>query len=120
IGKIVGMMAFALATSVFMAMMMQGLTSLMQAADGGMANSGDQAVSVMLHVVMMIGVDVFTMLALPTIVGFGSGVTAGLAAPAGFAVGRALAGVNVGAAALAKAARSMSGGGSRSRPNSMS
>lgn len=119
IGKLVGMMAFALATSVFMALMMQGLTTMMQMADGSMANSGAGAVSVMLHVIIGITVDLFTMLALPTIVGFGSGVAGSLAAPSALAAGRALAGINVGAAALAKAARAMSGG-SRSRPNSMS
>lgn len=110
IGKIVGMTAFGLATSVLMAIMMQGLTTLMQNADGSIASSGAQAVSVMLHVIIAITLDAFTMIALPSIVGFGSGVAGSLAAPSALAVGRALMGTNMGVAALEAGVRGASGG----------
>ncbi len=110
IGKIVGMTAFGLATSVLMAIMMQGLTTLMQNADGSIASSGAQAVSVMLHVIIAITLDAFTMIALPSIVGFGSGVAGSLAAPSALAVGRALMGTNMGVAALKAGVRGASGG----------
>ena len=110
IGKIVGMTAFGLATSVLMAIMMQGLTTLMQNADGSIASSGAQAVSVMLHVIIAIVLDAFTMIALPSIVGFGSGVAGSLAAPSALAVGRALMGTNLGVAALKAGVRSAGGG----------
>ncbi len=110
IGKIVGMTAFGLATSVLMAIMMQGLTTLMQSADGSIASSGAQAVSVMLHVIIAITLDAFTMIALPSIVGFGSGVAGSLAAPSALAVGRAVMGSNLGVAALKAGVRGASGG----------
>jgi len=110
IGKIVGMTAFGLATSVLMAIMMQGLTTLMQNADGSIASSGAQAVSVMLHVIIAITLDAFTMIALPSIVGFGSGVAGSLAAPSALAVGRAVMGSNLGVVALKAGVRGASGG----------
>lgn len=113
IGKLVGMTAFSIGVSMILAIEMQGLLSTMQQVDSGMGGNVAGAVASMLHTMVGILVDALTMIALPGIVGFGSGVAAGIAAPAAFAVGRAAAGVGT----VGKiAASSAKGGGGATRP----
>lgn len=111
IGKIVGITAFGIGTSMILAIEMQGFNSMMQQVDAGMPSNAAGAVALLLHVMVGTLVDAFTLVALPGIVSFGSGVAAGIAAPAAFAMGRAAAGVTTAGKMAGGAVKRMGGGG---------
>lgn len=92
IGKLVGMTAFGIGTSILLAIQMQGLINLMRSSHDGMPTSGDAAVAVMFHIMTNILLDAFTMMALPLICSIGSGVAASLAAPSALMTMRILSG----------------------------
>jgi type IV secretory pathway VirB6-like protein len=90
IGKLVGFAAFGFATSIVLAMQMQGLTTTLAKINGMAATNVPQAVAMMMHAVGDGVLDLMLMGSCPIAFGFGSGAVAALAAPAALAVGRSL------------------------------
>ena len=82
IGKLVGVLSFGLGTGVVLAYEMTDLLQVLVSASNNMPTSDDAATSVLFHVLANIVQDAFTMLALPGLCAFGSGVAASYAAPA--------------------------------------
>lgn len=109
IGKLVGMTGFSIGVLMVLAIEMQQLLTAMQQVDSGMGSSVAGAVAAMLHTMVGVMVDALTLIALPGIAGFGSGVAAGIAAPAAFAAGRALAAGGAVGRIAAGAAKGMGG-----------
>ncbi len=106
IGKLVGMTAFGIGTSILLAIEMTGETNMLRAVNANLPNSGPEAVAALLRVGVNVLLDFFTMAALPTICAYGSGVAAALAAPSAMASVR-------GAAAVASGARTVATGSAR-------
>jgi type IV secretory pathway VirB6-like protein len=90
IGKLVGFTAFGFATSIVLAMQMQGLTTTLAKINGMAAQNVPAAVAMMMHAVGDGILDLLLMGACPIAFGFGSGAVAALAAPAALAAGRSL------------------------------
>jgi hypothetical protein len=107
IGKLVGMTAFGIGTSILLAIEMTGEMTMLQTVHNNLPNSGPDAVAALLRVGCNVLLDLFTMVALPTICAYGSGVAAALAAPSAMASVR-------GAAAVASGARTVVTGSARS------
>ncbi len=82
IGKLVGMTAFGIGTSILLGIQMQGLLTLFRTVNGNIPTSGAEAVAVLMRICGNVVMDLFTMGALPLICAYGSGVAASLAAPA--------------------------------------
>ena len=106
IGKLVGMTAFGIGTSILLAIQMTGLLKLLKSVNDNLPTGGAEAVSALLRVGCNVLLDLFTMAALPTICAYGSGVAAALAAPSAIASVR-------GAAAAASGARTVAVGSAR-------
>jgi len=106
IGKLVGMTAFGIGTSILLAIEMTGEMTMLTAVHNNLPNSGPDAVAALLRVGCNVLLDLFTMVALPTICAYGSGVAAALAAPSAMASVR-------GAAAVASGARTVVTGSAR-------
>ena len=115
IGKLVGITAFGFATSILLGIQMQGLQNLLRQFHDNMPTSSGQAIGIMFHIGCDVVLDALTMVALPTICSFGSGIAASLAAPSALALART---VSVGkyAAKLATGAARTAGSGG---PNSI-
>ena len=90
IGKLVGVTAFGMGTAIVLAMEMTSLQQVLTNANNSVpAMMGDEATSVLWHVVSNMLSDAVTILALPVICAFGTGVAAAYAGPA---VGAAISG----------------------------
>jgi len=111
IGKLVGMTAFGIGTSILLAIQMQGLLRLLKAVNSNLPQSGVEAVAVLMRVAGNVVMDLLTMVALPAICAYGSGVAAALAAPSAMLAIR-------GSAAAASGARAVATGAFRGRPSS--
>ncbi len=111
IGKLVGMTAFGIGTSILLAIQMQGLLRLLKAVNSNLPQSGVEAVAVLMRVAGNVVMDLLTMVALPAICAYGSGVAAALAAPSAMLAIR-------GSAAAASGARAVATGAFRGRPGS--
>jgi len=109
IGKLVGMTAFGIGTSILLAIQMQGLLNMLRAASNNLPTGGPEAVAVLMRVACNIVLDLFTMVSLPAICAYGSGVAAALAAPSAMLALR-------GSAAAASGARAVATGAFRGRP----
>jgi len=109
IGKLVGMTAFGIGTSILLAIQMQGLLRLLKAVNSNLPQSGVEAVAVLMRVAGNVVMDLLTMVALPAICAYGSGVAAALAAPSAMLAIR-------GSAAAASGARAVATGAFRGRP----
>lgn len=101
ISKILGFCAFGFATSFVLAVEMQGMKTMFDAVHGKAIGNVAQAVAMLLHIVGNGVLDLLTMAFVPTVVGFGSGAVAALAAPSAMLAMRSLSmgGGAVGAAA---------------------
>ena len=106
IGKLVGVTAFGIGTSILLAIEMTGELNMLRAVNANLPASGPEAVSALLRVGCNVLLDLFTMAALPTICAYGSGVAAAFAAPSAMASLR-------GAAAAASGARAVAGSSAR-------
>ncbi len=111
IGKLVGMTAFGIGTSILLAIQMRGLLLLLKAVNGNIPTSGAEAVAVLMRICGNVVMDLFTMGALPLICAYGSGVAASLAAPAVMPQRAAAS-----AARAASAAAAARGPGTAARP----
>lgn len=109
IGKLVGFSTFGFATSFVLALEMNGLKTMFDTLHTAAAANAVQAAGMFWHVIGYSLLDLLTISALPTAVGFGSGAVAALAAPSAFMAMRSisLASGGVGAAA-SKAAAALS------------
>jgi type IV secretory pathway VirB6-like protein len=95
IAKLVGFSAFGFATSIVLAMQMQGMVSMVQQAKTMSAINLPAAVGMLIHCVADSVMDLLLMAACPLAFGFGSGAVAALAAPSALLAMRSL---SVGAA----------------------
>ena len=118
IGKLVGMTAFGIGTSILLSIQMQGLLALLKAVDTSVPANGAQAVAVMMRVGGNVLMDLLTMGALPAICAYGSGVAASLAVPAVMPQ-RAAAAAAASAARAASRTAAARGGGSARPTNSI-
>jgi len=109
IGKLVGMTCFGIGTSILLSIQMQGLLTLLKTVNSNIPSSGPEAVAVLMRVGCNIVLDLFTMVSLPAICAYGSGVAAALAAPSAMLALR-------GSAAAASGARAVATGSFRGRP----
>jgi hypothetical protein len=109
IAKLVGFIAFGFATSFVLALEMEGMKTMFDAVRGKAIINAAQAVAMLFHIVGNGVLDLLTIAFIPTVVGFGSGAVAALAAPSAMLAMRSLslAGGGVGAA-VARAAGGMS------------
>jgi len=107
IGKLVGITAFGIGTSILLAIEMTGEMNMLRVVNANLPSSGPEAVAALLRVGCNVLLDLFTMAALPTICAYGSGVAAAFAAPSAMASVR-------GAAAVASGARTVVTGSARS------
>ena len=103
IGKLVGMTAFGIGTSILLSIQMTGLRNMLRAVNDNLPTGGPEAVAVLMRVGCNIVLDLFTMAALPLICGIGSGVAASLAAPSAMLALR-------GGSAMASGARQLGAG----------
>jgi type IV secretory pathway VirB6-like protein len=90
IGKLVGFAAFGFATSIVLAMQMQGLTTTLAKINGMAASNVPAAVAMMMHAVGDGILDLLLMGACPIAFGFGSGAVAALVAPAALLASRSV------------------------------
>ena len=116
IGKLVGMTAFGIGTSILLSIQMTGLRTMLREVHGNLPESGAEAVSTLLRVGCNVLLDLFTMAALPLICGIGSGVAASLAAPSAMLAFRGGSAVAAGARQLGAGLR---GSGKGSPANSL-
>jgi len=118
IGKLVGLTAFGIGTSILLGIQMTGLRNMLRSINDNLPTSGAEAVAALMRVGCNIVLDLFTMAALPTICAIGSGVAVSLAAPSAMASLRAAGTAASGARTVAAgAARSRAGGGSTNSIN---
>ncbi len=118
IGKLVGMTCFGIGTSILLGIQMTGLLNMLRAVINNLPTGGPEAVAVLMRVGCNIVLDAFTMVALPMICAYGSGVAASLAAPSAMLALRGGAAMASGARSLAAdATRSRAGGGSTNSIN---
>jgi len=110
LGKIIGVLAFGFGTNILLALQMTELMSLLARVHTNLPSNGAEAVGVLMSVVSNIILDLLTMVALPTAVGFGSAAAASLAAPS------AMLALRGGAGAAGAAGRAFAGGLRASRP----
>ena len=108
IGKLVGMTCFGIGTSILLSIQMTGLLNMLRAVIKNLPTGGPEAVAVLMRVASNIVLDAFTMVALPAICAYGSGVAMSLAAPSAMLALR-------GGAAAASGARGLAGEVGRSR-----
>ena len=108
IGKLVGVTCFGIGTSILLSIQMTGLRKMLKAVMDNLPMGGPEAVAVLMRVASNIVLDAFTMVALPGICAYGSGVAASLAAPSAMLVFR-------GGAAAASGARGLAAEVGRSR-----
>ncbi len=113
IGKLVGITAFGIGTSILLAIEMTGELNMLKAVNANLPTGGPEAVSALLRVGCNVLLDLFTMAALPAICAYGSGVAASLSAPSAMASLRA-------AGAAASGARAVAGSSARGRAASNS
>jgi type IV secretory pathway VirB6-like protein len=116
IAKLVGFTAFGFATSLVLAMQLQGLTTMLQQANGMAASNVPAAVGMLLHCVSNSVMDLLLMAACPIAFGFGSGAVAAMAAPASFAAMRSL---SIGGAVVRAATSGKPGTAVRASANAM-
>lgn len=90
IGKLVGFSAFGFSTSFVLALEMNGLKTMFDTLHTAAAANAVQAAGMFWHVVGNSLLDLLTIAALPTAVGFGSGAVAALAAPSAFLAMRSI------------------------------
>jgi hypothetical protein len=100
IGKIVGMAAFGFATSFVLALEMQGMKTMFDNVRTAVNANANQAAGMFWHIIGDSVLDLITIAVLPTVVGFGSGAVAALAAPSAMLAMRSLS-VAGGAAGVA-------------------
>jgi len=118
IGKLVGVTCFGIGTSILLGIQMTGLRNMLRAVTANLPTGGPEAVAVLMRVGGNIVLDLFTMLALPAICAYGSGVAAALAAPSAMLALRGGAAAASGARAVAKDVfRGRPGGGSNNSIN---
>ena len=118
IGKLVGMTCFGIGTSILLSIQMTGLRRMLKAVMDNLPTGGPEAVAVLMRVCCNVVLDLFTMVALPTICAYGSGVAAALAAPSAMLALRGGGAVAAGARSLAAdATRGRAGGGSTNSIN---
>jgi len=118
IGKLVGMTCFGIGTSILLSIQMTGLRNMLRAASDNLPTGGPEAVAVLMRVACNIVLDLFTMVSLPAICAYGSGVAAALAAPSAMLALRGSAAAASGARAVATDAfRGRPGGGSNNSIN---
>ena len=89
IGKLVGMTAFGIGTSILLGIQMTGLRNMLRSVNDNLPTGGPEAVAVLLRVGCNVLLDLFTMAALPAICAIGSGAAMALAAPSAMASVRA-------------------------------
>lgn len=121
IGKLVGFGAFGFATSIVLAMQMQGMQTMLNKLNGLAGTNVDAAVSMFTHAIGSSVIDLLMIIACPVAFGFGSGAVAALAAPSALMAARSLsvgAGVAKGAgSAAARGASAVGQAGSRAISN---
>lgn len=88
--KLVGFVAFGFATDFVLALQMEGLKTLFDSAHATVGGNASAAAGMLVHIVGDSLLDLLTMAFIPTVVGFGSGAVAGLAAPSAFLAMRSL------------------------------
>jgi hypothetical protein len=110
ISKLVGFVAFGFAASFVLAVQMQGMKTMFDAVKGKAVTNGAQAVAMLLHIVGNGVLDLLTMAFIPTVVGFGSGAVASLAAPSAMVAMRSL---SMGGGAVGTAMVRAAGGAAR-------
>jgi len=110
LGKLIGILAFGFGTNILLALQMTELMNLLNRVHANLPSNGAEAVGVLMSVVGNIVLDLLTMVALPTAVGFGSAAAASLAAPS------AMLALRGGAGAAGAAGRAFAGGLRASRP----
>lgn len=114
LGKIFGMLAFGLGTSILLAIEMTELFQQLKSVHDQFPGNTVQAVHLLAHVCADAVLDLLAMVALPVACGFGSGVAASLALPSALLAGRTIA---FGTAAAKMAATA--GRGSRRTQNNI-
>ncbi len=114
IGKLVGVTCFGIGTSILLGIQMTGLRKMLKLVIDNLPASGPEAVAVLMRVGCNIVLDLFTMVSLPAICAYGSGVAAALAAPSAMLALRGGAAMASGAGTVAVGSvRGRAGGGGR-------
>ena len=119
IGKLVGMTAFGIGTSILLSIEMTGELNMLKTVNSNLPTGGAEAVSALLRVGCNVLLDLFTMAALPTICAYGSGVAAALAAPSAMASVRGAAAAAAGARTVVTGSARAGSGLGRSASNSI-
>lgn len=117
VGKIIGIIALGMGTSILLALQMQELNDLLRTIHGSIGPNtnpnASEAVGMLVHVFANLALDLLLMLSLPVAVTFGSSAAQSLMTPALLAMRGAGGAANLARQAAMDGARKGAGGGGR-------